>query len=339
MISHPRNRRPGSLRILCECAPDYGVTAEQCLSGTGLKLADLYDSGNKITITQEFAAIANFLNLTETRHGIGIEIGRRIKPEVLGIWGYALLTSPTPRVSITTAIKYYELSFLIAPMDLQEVGDEGHLIFDVSSLPSQIRKFILERHLTVLLNFTSTMIPQMMAEPVIFRTTEYTPDFAATLEAELGLTVVPDADTNTVVMPRKLLDEPLPQHNPEVLAVCLKQCENLQSQIAQNSWSARTHDAILAELHGSPTLQSIAQTLDTSERTLTRRLAEEKTTFRTLLLRARLAVAHELLTTTTLSVSNIAWRAGYAEPSSFIRAFKKEYGTAPGQLARTSPKQ
>ena len=82
-------------------------------------------------------------------------------------------------------------------------------------------------------------------------------------------------------------------------------------------------------------MQSVAQNLGTSERTLTRRLSDEGTTFRALLLKARLAVARELLTTTTLSVSNVAWRAGYAEPSSFIRAFKKEYGVAPGQLARS----
>jgi AraC-like DNA-binding protein len=331
----PLNRRPGSVRILCEAAPQYGVTAEQCLSGTGLQLGDLYDSDNKLSFAQELAAIENFLNQAPNRDGIGIEIGRRIKPEVLGIWGYALLTSPTVRVSIATAIKFYELSFMIAPMILSEHGDEGWVTFDVSALPKPIRKFVLERHLTVLFNFANALTPQISASPVSFRTTEYAPGFAHAIESELGLSVSPDPLTNTVILPRALLDTPLPQHNPEVLAVCLKQCESLQRQGTPNTWSTRVHDVVLAELHASPSVQSVAQNLGTSERTLTRRLSDEGTTFRALLLKARLAVARELLTTTTLSVSNVAWRAGYAEPSSFIRAFKKEYGVAPGQLARS----
>lgn len=297
-------------------------------------MEDLYNSENKLSTVQELTAIQNFLAAAPKRDGMGIEIGRRIKPEVLGIWGYALLTSPTMRVSTETAIKFYRLSYMIAPMSLTEVGDEARVTFDISALPDRIKQFVLERHLTVLFNFANALTPQIPPSTITFRTTEFAPGFAAAIQAELGISMVPDETDNTVVMPRALLDYPLPQHNPELLAVCLKQCENLQNKTSQNSWSAKVHDAILAELHAGPTIRSIAQTLGTSDRTLTRRLAEEDTTFRRLLLRARLALARELLTTTTISVASVAWRTGYAEPASFIRAFKKEYGVAPGQLAR-----
>ncbi len=46
----------------------------------------------------------------------------------------------------------------------------------------------------------------------------------------------------------------------------------------------------------------------------------------------RMARARELLTTTNLTLAQIADRSGYDSPFSFTKAFKRVYGTAPGAL-------
>jgi AraC-like DNA-binding protein len=193
---------------------------------------------------------------------------------------------------------------------------------------------VLERHLTVLFNFASASVPASLAAATTFRTMEYEDGFAEALHQDLGVQVEPSDRVNAIVISRSLLDVPLPQHDPEKLAICLKQCEALQGGGAQHSWTQRVQDAILSDISNAPTIKSVAQALRTSDRTLARRLAEEGASFRSILVRVRLTIAHELLTTTSLSVSKVAWRAGYAEPSSFVRAFTKEYGYTPGKVAR-----
>ncbi|MBO9413574.1 MULTISPECIES: AraC family transcriptional regulator [unclassified Ruegeria] len=334
MIKPDQTRLPGSIRILCEAAPEFGVSAEECLAETGLTLFELYDPATKVTIGQELTAIENFLRHKPYEPGMGIGIGRRIRPETLGIWGYALLSSPTFRASLSTAMDYARLSFMIARMDLVEQGEEALITFDTSPLPQELRKFVLERHLTVLFNFASVLLPASLAAATTLRTMEYDEGFATALNRELGLIVESSDRMNAVVIPRSLLDLPLPQHDPEKLAVCLKQCEALQGSGTQDTWTAQVQDAILSDISNAPTIKSVAETLKTSDRTLARRLAEEGSSFRTILVRVRLAIAHELLTTTSLSVSKVAWRAGYAEPSSFVRAFTKEYGYTPGKAGR-----
>jgi AraC-like DNA-binding protein len=328
------NRLPGSIRILCEVAPDFGVPPEQCLQGTGLQMRNLYDPNLKISTAQELTAISNLLAHAPTMSGMGIAVGRRIRPEVLGIWGYAILTSPTVRASLLTAIDFYQLSFPTARVELVEVEGVSLANFDVSKLPASLRQFVLERHLSVLLNFATALLPSFIDNDITLRTTEYDAAFARCLYEQLGVNVVADTRMNAVVMPTSALDHPLPQHTSETLAACLQHTPNLQDDGGQSSWSNRVLHRILPELRAAPTLTQVARGLGTSERTLTRRLADEGTNFRAILLKTRLAVAHALLTNTSLSVSTVAWRAGYRESSSFVRAFSKTYGITPGNLSK-----
>lgn len=53
------------------------------------------------------------------------------------------------------------------------------------------------------------------------------------------------------------------------------------------------------------------------------------------ILLSRIALARELLSSTDLSVAAVASRCGFGDVSNFIRSFKKETGTTPGQYRRS----
>ena len=329
-----QTRLPGSIRILCEAAREFGISPEQCLENTGLKSFDLYNSDTRVTIAQELEAIANFLRHAPYRPGLGIEVGRRYRPEVFGVWGYAILSSPTLRVSLKTASDYSNLSFIIATMRLDESGRRPKVTFDTAGLSTQAKSFVLERHLTVLDNFAKILMPDLPFRQFEFRTTVTDPEFAQALRRELGLRVSLNESVDAFVLPARVLDRPLPQHDPAVMADCLQQCRNLLNQKDEThaDWTSRVRDVTLPEINNNPHIGQIASKLGVSERTLCRRLSEEGTSFREILVQARLAIAHELLKTTKLNVSSVAWRTGYSEPSSFVRAFSKIYGHPPGAL-------
>ncbi len=329
-----KNRLPGSLRILCEAAPDFGVESEQCLEGTGLVVFDLYDNTTKVTLAQEITAIENFLKLADKQPDLGIRVGQRYRPQVFGIWGYAILSSPTLRASLKVATKYANLSFIIATAKLDESRDPALLTFDCTGLPHGIRSFVLQRHLTVLANFSTALLPDFKLSRFVFETTLSDPGDAEAIQNRLGIKVRLNCPYDAIVLPDKVLDLPLPKHDPAVMEDCLRQCKDLlrDKEDMDQSWTAKVREVVLLDLGNDPNIASTASKLSMTERTLRRRLSEEGTNFRNILVAARLAIGHELLSTAKLDVSTVAYRTGYSEPSSFVRAFSQHFGYSPGSI-------
>lgn len=334
-VKHATQKRPsGSLRILCEAAPSYAVTADQCLAGTGLVLFDLYAPETKVTLAQELQAIGNFLAHAPRRAGLGIEIGQRYQPEVFGVWGYAILSSPTFYAGLKVAMDFANLSFIIATVGLDEAQEPPVMTFDTSGLPEGVKSFVLERHLTVLSNFRRQLMPEVPLSHFTFVTSLTDPAVAAAISEQLGMRVVLGQAQDGVVLPRRLLDLPLPRHDPQIMQRCLEQCRDLMPAEDQGRAQESFRDKVLMAVEMDSTVGAVAAKLGLSERTFRRRLAEEGTNFRQILTEARLAVGYEFLATAGLDVSTVAWRLGYSEPSSFVRAFSKQYGTSPGRIKK-----
>ena len=77
------------------------------------------------------------------------------------------------------------------------------------------------------------------------------------------------------------------------------------------------------------TLDEVATTLAVSRRTLTRRLAEERASFRQMLDDVRRDFARALLQDRSLSIGDIAFFLQYSEPAAFHRSFRRWTGRTP----------
>ncbi|MBF9035987.1 helix-turn-helix domain-containing protein [Rhodobacterales bacterium HKCCE2091] len=85
---------------------------------------------------------------------------------------------------------------------------------------------------------------------------------------------------------------------------------------------------------GVPGLGDVARRMGMSVRTLQRRMAEEGIVYRDLAERTRLALAERLLGDTDYALSEVAFLTGYAEQSTFSRAFKRRNGSSPAAWRR-----
>jgi AraC-like DNA-binding protein len=83
---------------------------------------------------------------------------------------------------------------------------------------------------------------------------------------------------------------------------------------------------------GTVAITDVSRALETSPRTLQRRLGEHGISFRVVVEAVREQQARAYLSTHELSLAAIADRLGYAEVSAFLRAFKRWTGTTPGRL-------
>ena len=83
------------------------------------------------------------------------------------------------------------------------------------------------------------------------------------------------------------------------------------------------------------TLETVADALHISPRTLRRRLAELGTSFQMILEQLRRGRAVELLLHSGLSVEQIGSELGYLDPSNFGRAFRRWTGQSPREYRTT----
>lgn len=325
-----------SLRLLFEAAEELGLDTTSGLKNTGLSADDLKTSTTQVTIEQEIRAIENFVQLSPMKAGLGVAVGKQMHVNAFGIWGFAILTSPTLRAAIETAIQYEELSFVIADMALRETNGEARLEFEMWELPPATHGFILERHSCVAITFVRELIQEPDFQGFRIETTTEDPDYSRLLSGLLTVGVIGGAPRNALTFPADLLDRPLPKSDPVTLQYCLDQCKTLVEQIdgALPPWSKRVRDAVIDDLGSELKIEEIAEKLSVTERTLRRRLTDEGTSFRELYSDARLTIARELLEAAGLNVETVSWRVGYAEPASFVRAFSKKFGKTPGQIRK-----
>ena len=106
---------------------------------------------------------------------------------------------------------------------------------------------------------------------------------------------------------------------------------------ALNQVSHQVRTYLESCLESDPDIDASAAALGYSRRTLTRRLREERTSYLQIKDHLRRTVALQLLATTELTVETISDRVGFADLSSFHRAFKKWSGTTPQAYQRSAP--
>jgi AraC-like DNA-binding protein len=95
------------------------------------------------------------------------------------------------------------------------------------------------------------------------------------------------------------------------------------------------HLVRLGLLEGRPRLDWAARKMDLSGRSLQRHLSIHNTTFEAVLDRVLIRHATTLLEQREMQTTQIALQLGYADPSHFVRAFRRWTGQTPGEFRRS----
>lgn len=135
---------------------------------------------------------------------------------------------------------------------------------------------------------------------------------------------------NSLELYSDYVDRRLPSANPEKLEKITGILNNVQrSSVHQAPLVVDAFAAIeTAIVKHTLSTQTVAKSLNMSERTFRRRLLAEGLTYRDIVDEVRQAMCRECMAE-DLSFTKIAERLGFNDQSAFTRAFRKWYGTAP----------
>lgn len=157
------------------------------------------------------------------------------------------------------------------------------------------------------------------------------PDDVNELARVLGCAVQGRASWTGVTISREAARLPLRRRDPRLGAWLERQAAATLARQPSGSGVAFEVRRVLAASIPADNLEisDIATKLAMTPRTLQRRLADEGTSFDKLRDLTRKGAAEAYLADPTLSIGEVTYLLGYAEPTAFHRAFKRWHGTTP----------
>ncbi len=322
-------------RHIVETARQHGLDPGTCLAGTGLTPKDLADPATEVYTSQELTMVRNLIGRLGDQPGLGLETGSRYNFADTGILGYALMASPTFGDAIDVACRYAALTASYLCLAGPQVTDsEAVVTFDDAQIPSDVRRFLLERDFAILLRILPWLLgasPSPMTVRVELAGLQLPTDM---VEIENLTVIIERTARNALIIPADLVAQPMPAADPQTAAICIRQCEELLNRRrARRGISAAVRVRMIQDSAQIPSMATVAKELCITERTLHRRLAAEGAGYRALLDEVRATLAAELLNS-GLSVEETARRLGYSETAAFSRAHTRWNGYPPSKRKR-----
>ncbi|VWC64385.1 MULTISPECIES: AraC family transcriptional regulator [Burkholderia] len=324
-------RSPASVLLMIEFGRDRKIAPPALLKGAQLTLKQLADPDFTVLAAQELAVASNLLDLTAGEAGVGLKVGLSYQLSAYGLLGYGLLSSATGMDAVALAGRYLALTYTFVGMTFRRVGPHDAIRFDASpELAADVQRFFVERAMGATCRVLRDVIGSAFELATFDLAYGAGPGPDAT-QPVLGARIRHGQPANTLTFEHAHLERPLPQANAATAAMCERMCAELITRRRTRVDLVSFLNEYLATrpFDRPPQLKDIATLLNTSERTLKRRLQEEGACFRDISSTVRKTRAQALIAEGRLSIKEIAQELGFSDMSSFSQAYKRWTGVAP----------
>lgn len=318
-------RSAASARILLGFARSRGIDISACLHGTGLDARALTGDAEEIASWQELQLIRNVIAALPPAEGLGLQLGRRYHLAACGIAGLALISAADVHTGLAFIVQFRRLFHGFC----RALPEASGVRFDVSQIPVDLREFLIERDVTLMMNAVtdSGAPPDLVQRIELTRSEPADPEvFRSALECDVHF----GCPADRLVFAPAAMRVPLRQSDPSTFRYCVRECQELLARRRERDGPAgQVRNLLLARPAAMPGLAQVAAEMQTTPRTLRRWLAAAGTSYRELLGESRVCLAMEMLESSRLTVEAIGERLGYSEYAAFNRAFKCRTGVTP----------
>ena len=319
--------RVGPLMSIPSLLREVDCSPEQILGDAGLSLEQFEDPDTEISFLAGSKMLANCVAATGCQH-FGILMGEQAGSSSLGLAGFILRFAPNVGAALQALLRHLELHDQGGTPILTTDGELSSLGYAIHLPDVEAADTIYDLSTAMTCNIMRDLCGQNW-NPTRVLLARRRPSDLAPYEHFFRAPLRFDAEQNAVAFPTDLLDHPLTSADPALFRHLEKEANGLHDSRPLNT-TGSVHRLLRQSLaRGHFAAGDIASQLGMHERTLHRHLEKEGTTFRSELEGIRYEVARQLLATSRTPLSGIANALGYAEPSTFIRSFKRWSGTTP----------
>ncbi|WP_447507733.1 AraC family transcriptional regulator [Acinetobacter lactucae] len=317
-----------SVRLMADFAVESGISYQTILKGTGLSQQQLLDPNMVVTGHQELQLIQNLVEQLGDRSTLGLEVGTRYHFTTFGPLGMALISSASIREALDFALTYFSLTFAFTRFFVSDTKDGTLIELTDEDIPSSVRQFIIQRDAAALITVQRDLVQDNFCQYLAF---SFQPKHDVQPYIDLfGILPEFGAARNFVLLDAHKVDQKLQMANDLVLHTAEEQCRQiLEKRQSQNKFTTLVQQQLMSVRGEMPSMEVVANRLHLNARTLRRHLALEGMTFIQIREEVRQVLADQYLALPKASVEQIAEWLGYAEPASFIHAYKRWHGKTP----------
>src|SRR4051812_25143289 len=276
-----RTFAPFKIATVIDTVAARGITPETVLERTGLTLEEVRDPHTLTSIGQYLIACENIV-AAGAEYADAFAIGARLHLSAYGMYGYALMCSPTMRDFFDFAMRYQPLATPTVRLEWRAEGDVAIWQFreiyrDVMS--NEVRTFLVRQQMKMTFtHIRDTAGTDNLPVGALFALPEdaHAPDDARALCCPC----LYDQSANELHYPIGILDQTPELGNRLTRTMMEETCERLigQSPIA-SGWSGEVYQMLLNAPSQFPSMTVVAANLGLQERTLRRRLAAENSSY------------------------------------------------------------
>ena len=333
----PINERiyaPYKIAALVEVLAEQGIAADDSLRGTELSIDALQDASVLTSIGQYATVCRNAISLA-CEPDTPFRVGGKLHLSAYGMYGYALMSCLSLRDYFKLGVKYHRLATPMVAIEWTEYPDRMVWTFPdafVSSPSRELREFVIEQqytqHVTHLQDVAGGKCP-----PVKACFSYPAPKHAAIYADYLGCPCFFDQEECELMYDSAILDRK-PQLAHQLTASLLQEtCDRLIGQAKTSSGvSGEVYQVLMSTPGVFPGMETVAESMHMTTRTLRRRLEAEGTSFLAIVDDVRRSLALEYLKTTKMSTDDVAMLLGFSDTANFRRALKRWTGKGPAAL-------
>ena len=315
-------------------AAHYGIEMADLLAAAGLPADLLTADSGLLPLVDAVRLVMSLLGRCQDP-AMGFELGRQVRLRSYQVLGYVIFASPTVGDAIERLIRFEKLSGNLGHTDKQWCGEVLRVSWHCP-LVGEPGRFLTEAAITGWVTFARQLVSGPSAPlRVCFRhacmadPARYQAHFSCPVEFGAGF--------NGVELSPALLALPLTHADPGLGELMEREARQL---MADYDSRANLIAAVRRELYqllgeGEPGLEQVAARLGMAERTLQERLRQQGSSFKELVDGLRRTLAELYLQDRRLTLTDIALLLGFAEQSSFTRAFRRWFGQSPARYRQT----
>lgn len=308
----------------------FGADPRALLERHNIDPAAVRDPDNYIEC-KSVASLLEYCSSSLNDPLFGMQLAQIQDPDVYGCVTALCRAAPTVRDSLHCFIDYLPLTHSPAPaLELVEGTQTSELRWHVTAdLGSNQQANYQAAALNLKLLQTvggRSFQPSYVSLAVSARQKEL-----RDIERLLGCRFHGDAHNNAIAFPTQVLHQPVASANRLLYKLLSGYLEKVKDE-SRGTVAERVEAYVRGALHsGHCSIERCAQKMDVSVRTLQASLSKEGLRFSDILERQRIEQAKVYLEEGHLSLDDIAAYLGYAEQSSFGRAFKRWTSVTPRQ--------
>lgn len=330
MFASDTNRAARAQRLL-RVAEAYGLDRQALLDRVGLTEDQIQDPDARIPVEKTIRLWRLIANLVDDPD-LGLEVGSTFQVREGGVVGYAMMHSESLLGALKRIVRFAKLLNQRAELSLDDFGDRWRLQALHQPLLPNFRQPIDEGIVGLMAAFAEIIGRNVVAAEIHFNYDK--PDSSAEHRRLLGPNLHFDRPHSAIVLWDRDVRATTTQSDSSLTRYMDELAEiHLESLPQIDSYSEKVQHAIWPHLsEGLPSIQSVADRLAISTRSLQRRLSEEETSYAEVVDSLRHQKAQLLLRDPNLAVYEIGYLLGYSDPSTFHRAFRRWQGSSPSQF-------